>query len=141
MTGNFGSTGCLGNKCCMMMLVFRLTRDECIWDKLFSQWFLLPWWFFFWYCFGSFVMGYFRFFFQSFLFPFLLHVLQVRDTCSGSISFISETAFGICVLCKSLCPAHKIGAEMVELATIKGEFCFVTIWKQPQVQASKHLLQ
>lgn len=79
-------------------------------------------------------------FFLSFL--SLLHVVEVRVICSGSIAFIEETAlWHLCVLCKSLCPAQKIDAEMVELATSKDEFCFVTIWKQPEVQASKHLLQ
>lgn len=47
----------------------------------------------------------------------------------------------LCVLCRSLCAAHTIDSEIVGVGTKKGELGFVSIWKQPEGQASKHLLQ
>lgn len=78
-------------------------------------------------------------------FPILSFSFPVT-CCTGKTYLLRKLLFyfrnctwHLCVLCKSLCPAHKIDAEMVELATSKGELCFV--WKQPEVQASKHLLE
>lgn len=123
MTGNFGSRGCLGNKYCMMMLVFRQVRD---------RW--------------NFFVGLFVLFGRVF-FPILSFSFPVT-CCTGKRYLLRKHLFcfrnctwHLCVLCKSLCPAHKIDAGMVELATSKGELCFVTVWKQPEVQVSKHLLQ
>lgn len=45
----------------------------------------------------------------------------------------------LCVLYRSLCPAHKINSEMVGLSTKKGELGFISVWKQSKGQASKHL--
>lgn len=47
----------------------------------------------------------------------------------------------LCVLCISLCPAHKIDSEMVGLSTKNGELAFVAIWKQLEGPPLKHLLQ
>lgn len=58
--------------------------------------------------FGVFLVGcgFFWLFFQSFLFLFLVHVVQVRDTCSGSTSFISETTLGISMFFVKDCVQH-----------------------------------
>lgn len=92
----------------MMVMVFRLIGDRLIYLGL-ALFLVVSPALFFW-------------FFLSFLFLSLLHVVEVRVICSGSIAFIEETAlWHLCVLCKSLCPAQKIDAEMVELATSKDE--------------------
>jgi len=72
---------------------------------------------------------------------FLSQVVQVRYLLRKHLFHCRSCIRLLCVRCRSLCPAHKIDSEMVGFGTKKGELGFVAIWKLPEGQASKHLLQ